>query len=264
MDKKRIAELGVDILEWLGVAVFGLLVIGAIAIGVTLAWIGPPPEEMGHTGVAAAAAPEEPVPLEATATRPAIPEASAEEADSLFAPVYSVLTHPRCMNCHPDGDRPLSDKVGTHAMNISRASFESGLECTTCHAEHNTELPGAPPGPPGAPHWQLPPKETPMIFQNRTVTELCVQLRSKADNGERSLADLLHHVEHDPLVLWGWEPGGQRAKPPISHAEFTAAMKTWVDAGGICPGETEPPALEDAGETGGEAGGGAVDAHAAG
>jgi hypothetical protein len=46
---------------------------------------------------------------------------------------------------------------------------------------------------------------------------------------------LLEHVDHDALVLWGWNPGQGRAPVPIAHADFVAAFKRWVDTGAPCP-----------------------------
>jgi len=49
------------------------------------------------------------------------------------------------------------------------------------------------------------------------------------------LAQLLEHVSHDPLVLWGWNPGGNRTTPPLAHDKFVAAFTTWVASDGACP-----------------------------
>ncbi len=238
---RRIGTITLTVVEWLGVIVFALVGIAILVGGIMLAWVGDPPEPLGNAQPTAT--PGSAAPPAVLVANHQVPPASAEESASLFAPVYEVLVSPRCLNCHPAGDRPLSDREGVHAMNVSRQSFEAGLKCSTCHAEKNTELPGSPLGPPGAPHWQLPPKETPMVFQNRTLTDLCVQLRDPAHNGKRTLADLLEHVEKDALVLWGWNPGGNRATPPISHEAFVEGFRAWVDAGGICPGEAAAPDL---------------------
>lgn len=171
------------------------------------------------------------------ATPPApTPTVAPEVGAKAFGEVYTVLMHPRCMNCHPTGDKPLqTDDSLPHAQNISRKSEEAGLKCATCHGEQNSEAVGVAGGPPGAPNWHLPPADMPMIFQGRTPTELCEQLKRPADNGNKDLAGLLEHVSHDPLVLWGWEPGGDRTKPPLAHAEFVKQFKLWVDSGGVCP-----------------------------
>lgn len=153
-----------------------------------------------------------------------------------FVDVARVLQSPRCMNCHPAGDRPLqTDKSRPHAMNISRTSIASGVACSTCHQTRNSEVLGIFAGPPGAPNWNLPAADMPLVFQGKTVTALCEQLKDPARNGHKTLAQLLEHVSHDPLVLWGWKPGGKRTTPPLPHAKFVAAFATWVAGDGACP-----------------------------
>lgn len=153
-----------------------------------------------------------------------------------FKTIASVLVHPRCSNCHPrDGVPTQTMKQTPHKMNISRLGAESGMPCSTCHQEFNSERLGIPGGPPGAPHWGLPPKEFPAPFVGHTTHSLCEQLVDPKQNGKRSLSDLHHHLNHDPLVLWGWNPGGDREKPPVSHKVFVEAAKTWVLGGGACP-----------------------------
>lgn len=176
---------------------------------------------------------------ETTSQRPEEQEISIEQVQqgiSAFQDVYEVLQHPRCLNCHPTGDAPLqTDDSIPHAMNITRASTDAGLECATCHQTQNSEAYGVKGGPPGAPNWHLPEKEMPLIFEDRTVVELCIQLKDPAQNGHKTLDQLYLHVAHDPLVLWGWYPGGDRTEPPLPHEKFARQFKTWVDAGAPCP-----------------------------
>ncbi len=152
-----------------------------------------------------------------------------------FADVAKVLLSPRCKNCHPKGDRPLQGDAGKpHIQNISRKSVEAGVLCTTCHQTRNSEdTVGVAGGPPGAPHWGLPPAVE--VFEGRTPAELCRQLNDPRKTGGRDLDKLLEHVSTDPLVLWGWKPGGKRTPPPISHERFVASFKTWVASNGACP-----------------------------
>ncbi len=155
-----------------------------------------------------------------------------------FGDVHQVLLSPRCSNCHPAGNAPLQTDAGVpHAMNITRESEKNGLACATCHSDKNAvDAVGAPAGsPPGAPNWHLPPEDTPMVFVGRTPAQLCAQLKDPARNGNKSLAQLLEHVSHDALVLWGWNPGAGRTTPPLKHDVFVAAFKDWVDAGAPCP-----------------------------
>lgn len=169
-------------------------------------------------------------------TAPEIPPEKIAAGRKAFVKVARVLQSPRCMNCHPNGDRPLqTDESRPHTMNISRKSVKAGLDCSTCHRNRNSEAYGVEGGPPGAPHWGLPPEDTPMIFEGRTVTELCKQLKDPERNGGKDLDALLHHVAEDPLVLWGWNPGGDRTKPPLSHDQFVAAFTKWVQSAAACP-----------------------------
>jgi len=46
---------------------------------------------------------------------------------------------------------------------------------------------------------------------------------------------LVKHVAEDKLVLWGWEPGGQRVPVSVPHAQFVGAFKDWVSGGMPCP-----------------------------
>lgn len=152
-----------------------------------------------------------------------------------FVEVAKVLQSPRCANCHPPDDRPRQGDVPRpHAQNISRKSVEAGVACTTCHQDRNSEETiGLAGGPPGAPHWGLPPAN--QVFLGKSVSALCAQLKDPATTGGRDLAQLLDHVQHDALVLWGWSPGGKRTTPPLTHEKFVAAFKTWVESGGACP-----------------------------
>lgn len=177
--------------------------------------------------------PAEP-PSEAPPSAPSQDQVAA--AKVAFGEVYRVLLSPRCMNCHPAGDRPLqTDASRPHRMEVSRLSARNGLLCAACHQRRNSEALGVPGGPPGAPKWHLPSSGMPLIFEGRTPARLCEQLKEPGQNGGRTLADLLTHVTGDPLVLWGWQPGGDRTIPPVSHAAFVTAFATWAGAGGPCP-----------------------------
>ena len=92
-----------------------------------------------------------------------------------FDTVYAVLTHPRCMNCHPAGDRPLQfDDSRSHALNVQRGPDDRGrvgMRCTTCHQQANHDSPHLPPG---SPVWRLAPKA--QAFEGRSPRELALQL----------------------------------------------------------------------------------------
>jgi hypothetical protein len=155
------------------------------------------------------------------------------QAQHSFTPIQQVLQHPRCMNCHPAGDAPLqTDQSRPHKMNIKRVFSQLGGSCQTCHQD--TTMPGEH-MPPGAAHWAMPPAATPMTFEGKSASQLCADVKDLSKNGNRSLADLRHHVEHDPLVVWGFNPGQGRTSPPLSHAAFLTAVDAWIAQGAPCP-----------------------------
>ena len=103
------------------------------------------------------------------------------------------------------------------------------MRCETCHHGANFD-PGRVPG---APHWHLAPLS--MAWEGLSAGEICEQLKDPARNGNRTLADIVKHMEQDPLVAWGWEPGIDREPAPGSQAAFAALIAAWVDAGAACP-----------------------------
>jgi len=157
-----------------------------------------------------------------------------EGAKKAFAEAAVVLFHPRCMNCHPSGDAPLiRDDSQTHMFNVKRGPEGKGagaMNCTLCHGE--TNKPG---GAPGVANWHMPPENMPMVFQGLTPGELCRQLKDPKKNGGRTGEQVINHIDKDPLVLWGWNPGEGRTTPKMSHKEFSAKMNEWVKKGAACP-----------------------------
>jgi len=89
--------------------------------------------------------------------------------------------------------------------------------------------------PPGAPNWHLPPPERKMVFIGLSSGDLCRTIKNPKTNGGKDLEALLEHVNHDKLVLWGWDPGLGRNPVSIPHAEFVAKFQQWVEAGAPCP-----------------------------
>jgi hypothetical protein len=153
-----------------------------------------------------------------------------------FAVVASVLTSPRCLNCHVPGNTPLQGEIGTpHNMNVKRGDDGRGtpvMRCTNCHQEENSSQLH---GPPGRPDWRLPPPETRMAWQGLTIGEVCRALVDPVKNGNKTAAQLIDHVRDDRIVNWGWNPGAGRSIPPVSHQEFVEAVTEWVQTGARCP-----------------------------
>jgi len=52
-----------------------------------------------------------------------------------------------------------------------------------------------------------------MAWVGHTPHQICEQIKDPARNGKRTLAQLVEHSAHDPLVAWGWTPGWGR--PPV-------------------------------------------------
>lgn len=76
-----------------------------------------------------------------------------------------------------------------------------------------------------------------MVFINLSAAELCAVVKNPNTNGGKDFDALIKHVAEDKLVLWGWQPGGNRAPVSVSHEEFVAKFKQWAAAGGPCPGD---------------------------
>jgi hypothetical protein len=71
--------------------------------------------------------------------------------------VYSVLTHPRCINCHTATAYPQQgDDRRRHRFNVVRGQTGMGVPaftCAACHQHVNADSTGVP----GAPGWHLAP-----------------------------------------------------------------------------------------------------------
>ena len=156
-----------------------------------------------------------------------------EEGLAAFADIYDTATHPRCMNCHPDGDAPLhTDDSIPHDFGVNRFSPFNALNCSTCHAAAPVGD-GLAPLPPSDPIWSMAPAQ--MVFENRTPREICEQLKDPELNGGRGHVGSTEHIAHDHLLQTSWYMG--RTPPPISHADLIQRFEAWGRAGGPCPEE---------------------------
>jgi hypothetical protein len=156
-----------------------------------------------------------------------------ERSVALFNEAGKVILSPRCVNCHPAGDRPhQGDDSHLHQPLVVRGidGFGAvGMRCTTCHGPANFD----PGGVPGNPKWHLAPLE--MAWVGKSLGEICTQIKDKDRNGGMSLDELVHHMAEDDLVGWGWHPGVGRTPAPGTQKEFGALIKAWVDSGAACP-----------------------------
>lgn len=130
--------------------------------------------------------------------------APAKTTDDFMA-FNAVLTHPRCQNCHTLTEYPRQgDDRRPHIMGVLRGRDGhgvTGLECGSCHGRSNALLAGVP----GADEdWHLAPL-------------------SMGWEGKNARGDLPQTQERSP--------------PPISHSQFIATVKRWVESGTPCPAD---------------------------
>jgi len=159
----------------------------------------------------------------------------AARSQALFREASRVFLHARCVNCHPDGDSPHQGmRLEAHDPPVERGPSDEGvvgMRCSTCHQDRNQALARVP----GAPAWHLAPRS--MAWVGRTPHQLCEQLKDPARNGDKTLAQLVEHTAHDPLVAWGWAPGADREPAPGTQAQLGALVAAWVETGAACPEE---------------------------
>jgi hypothetical protein len=157
----------------------------------------------------------------------------ARRSVALFEEAGKVLQHPRCVNCHPAGDRPLQGDAGRlHQPPVTRGADGfgvTGMRCTTCHQPANFN----PAGVPGHPKWHVAPIE--MAWEGKTLGQICTQIKDPGRNGGHTLAEIVTHMAEDSLVGWGWSPGPGRAPAPGTQQSFGALIRAWVDTGAGCP-----------------------------
>jgi Cytochrome C oxidase, cbb3-type, subunit III len=199
--------------------------------------------------------------------------------------IYTDLTSPRCINCHPVASPKLQsypwnpvtntgypqdyprqgDDRHPHYYTVLRGDtfpFETaegtgivypGMgtpfeRCTSCHGTANdpvTGIPGTtnPDFNPGQPFWALAPAS--MAWESAPGVplnggQLCTALLDMSKNGNRTPAQLLHHIATEPLVAWSFNPGiGQNGKPrttpPIPHDQLIKWFQIWINEGTPCP-----------------------------
>jgi hypothetical protein len=214
----------------------------ALVLGLSLAACS------GHPRTAGSAAPAAPTSAAADQLlAPAQFDAIADRtlrSQAMFVEVSRVLTHPRCVNCHPPDDTPRQGEAhALHDPPVLRGADDRGipaLGCTTCHQDRNAELARVP----GAPDWHLAPRS--MVWLGRSPAQICTQLKDPARNGSRTLAQIHDHIAHDGIVAWGWKPGADRAPAPGTQAQLAALVQAWIDTGAACP--VEEPARAPAKE----------------
>ena len=196
-----------------------IVVAGALGVGHPPAWSEAPTAELARD----------------LRPAPSFGEIADERTRSiaLFEEAGKVLTHPRCVNCHPASDRPTqTDSMRPHEPWVVRGAAGLGapaMACNTCHHAANFD----PAHVPGHPMWHLAPLE--MAWQYKTLGQICEQIKDISRNGNKDMAALLHHMAEDSLVGWAWSPGASRTPAPGSQAQFGELIHEWAATGAHCP-----------------------------
>jgi len=155
---------------------------------------------------------------------------------ALFAEAGKVIQHPRCLNCHPRGDRPLQgDGMRLHQPLVVRGKDGFGaaaMRCTSCHGAQNFEAQQIV-SVPGNKNWHLAPIE--MAWHGHSLGAICRQLKDRSRNGGKTMAQMVEHMAHDELVGWAWAPGSGRAPAPGTQQAFGELIQAWADSGAHCP-----------------------------
>lgn len=181
--------------------------------------------------------------VERAAGKTAAPAAGRADGLAAWQTVYSVMTHPRCINCHTATAYPQQgDDRHRHFANVIRGAEGkgvAGLNCASCHQATNADSTGVP----GGHDWHLAPLSMRWQDLNDRPLSSAAVCRAVTDRSKNHGLDgpgLLKHHEEEPLVLWAWNPGRRpdgtlRPPPPLTHAEFVEATRRWVRAGTPCP-----------------------------
>jgi hypothetical protein len=153
---------------------------------------------------------------------------------ALFNEMGKVLQHPRCVNCHPAGERPLqTDAMRLHEPLVVRGPDNhgpvTGLRCDTCHQAQNFDAARVP----GNPKWAVAPLE--MAWEGKSLGEICRQIKDPQRNHHMDMNALVTHMAEDVLVGWAWAPGSGRTPAPGTQREFGELARAWAASGAQCP-----------------------------
>jgi len=171
-----------------------------------------------------------------------------EEGLASWQTFYEVASHPRCSNCHvgpsnrPMWSGPSYGKTRPHGMNIKADESRMGIEavpCATCHvtllqpSDNANAIPHTPPK--VASPWSLAPVEAEWF--GKSSSYICNQLKDPERNGDRTIRDVASHLDHDRVLQWAWNPGGNRQSAPHSLQIVMDSLMKWSAAGTPCPSE---------------------------
>lgn len=162
-------------------------------------------------------------------------------AAATFLQVADVFYHPRCVNCHVEGNTPKQrDARDLHLPDGRGIRPQRGDNCTRCHSSSPTttgyDAPVAPVVGTMQP-WSMPPAS--MAFEDssrmgglRLPGDICRTIKQNAGSAQA----VVDHLTTDDLVLWAFAPdNGLTPAFPQGHASFLQKMQQWVQQGGDCP-----------------------------
>jgi hypothetical protein len=162
--------------------------------------------------------------------------------------IESVLTHPRCLNCHTMTDYPRQgDERSPHSLDVKRGEDGHGdaLKCEACHTAANQAEAGIP----GAPDWHLAPLDFAWESepgQPAGGAAICATLKRSGEEGaEPNYERLIEYAQFASFAQWAWDPGkrpdgSERTTPPLSQQAFVTSLKRWISAGAPCPPAAAP------------------------
>lgn len=162
----------------------------------------------------------------------------SERSAAMFTEIGKVLTHPRCINCHPVTNGPTQgDDMHPHSPPVVRGDSDfgaPGMTCNTCHGPENVELTSGYGSIPGHEPWMLAPVS--MGWVGKSLGEICAQIKDPERNGGRDLEAIHEHMAEDGLVGWAWDPGTGRTPAPGTQEVLGQLTQAWIDTGAACPG----------------------------
>ena len=176
-----------------------------------------------------------PPPLEST---PETTEETLQTGLEAFDKMMSVLTHKRCANYHPSGDRPQQgENSHIHNFGVERGLDNHGvaaLHSESYYQAENNNFAGFP----GAPEWSLAPLS--MAWEGLTRVEIARSILNPDNNGGRTLEKTAHHLTEHELGLSAWNPGVNsegipREKPLVSKEDYIKAVRAQAEAGAPIP-----------------------------
>jgi hypothetical protein len=158
-----------------------------------------------------------------------------ERSIAFFLEAGKVITSPRCVNCHPAGDRPLQGKDShLHQPLVVRGDGglgAVGMRCYTCHGQQNYD----PAHIPGHPEWHLAPIE--MAWQGKTLGQICEQIKDRARNGGRDMVALIaqglasrgrtRSRARDSTAVWGIDQGLGRYRRHLPKGIVVHCCNCW-------------------------------------